>query len=124
MALTGDDQTTLSQLKNAMAAFVDERDWMQFHSPKNLAMAIAAEAAELMEPLMWVDGEASHALVHDPKRRHAISDELADIVLAAVQFANVSGIDIATAVRDKLVKNERKYPVDKAHGNATKYTEL
>lgn len=119
-----DDQTTVSELRGRVMAFARERDWVQFHSPKNLSMALAAEAGELMEHFLWSESAASAAVVADPAKRQKIADELADIVIYALEFANVSGLDVAAAIEAKLVQNAAKYPVEKARGNAKKYTEL
>ena len=120
-----DATTTLADLKGRILAFVRERDWEQFHSPKNLSMALASEAGELMEHFLWVDAEASRALMqNDPVRRKKIEDELADVLVYALEFANSNGIDIAAAIDSKMRANAQKYPVEKARGNARKYTEL
>ncbi|MEX0332246.1 MAG: nucleotide pyrophosphohydrolase [Puniceicoccaceae bacterium] len=116
----GDAETTLQELKEAVLAFVRERDWERFHSPKNLSMALAAEAAELMEHFLWDTPEASH----ERAEREAVADELADILVYAIEFANITGIDIAAAIRAKMAKNAEKYPVEKARGNSRKYTEF
>lgn len=115
-----DSETTLQELKEAMLAFVRERDWEQYHSPKNLSMALAGEAAELMEHFLWETPEASY----DKASREDVADELADVLLYAIEFANITGIDIAAAIEAKMKKNAEKYPVDKAKGNARKYDEL
>lgn len=117
---TGDSETTLLELKEAVLEFVRERDWERFHSPKNLSMALAAEAAELMEHFLWESPEASH----ERAEREAVADELADILVYAIEFANIAGIDISTAIRAKMAKNAEKYPVEKARGNSRKYTEF
>jgi len=119
-----DAATTLAELKQRVLAFVRERDWEQFHSPKNLSMALAAEAAELMEHFLWTGGDASHARAREAARRREIEDELADVVIYALEFANVTGTDLAAAIEAKLAANARKYPVEKARGRADKYTEL
>ena len=116
----GDKDTTLHELKEAVLEFVRERDWERFHSPKNLSMALAAEAAELMEHFLWDSPEASH----DRAAREAVADELADILVYAIEFANITGIDIASAIESKMAKNAEKYPVEKARGNSRKYTEF
>ena len=122
--MLSDAATTLADLKQRVLAFVRERDWEQFHSPKNLSMALAAEAAELMEHFLWTGGEASHVRAREAARRREIEDELADVVIYALEFANVTGTDLAAAIETKLAANARKYPVDKARGRADKYTEL
>ena len=116
----GDSETTLRELKEAVLAFTRERDWERFHSPKNLSMALAAEAAELMEHFLWDTPEASY----DRASKEAVADELADIIVYAIEFANITDIDIATAISTKMAKNAEKYPVAKAKGNARKYTEF
>ncbi|HLP09885.1 MAG TPA: nucleotide pyrophosphohydrolase [Opitutaceae bacterium] len=119
-----DDTTTLGTLKQEVLAFAQERDWEQFHSPKNLSMAIAAEAAELMEPLLWATPEESRAVMARPEKRAALQDELADIVVYCLEFANQTGIDLASAITAKMARNAQKYPVEKARGRSEKYNEL
>ncbi len=119
-----DESTTVAEMRARVLAFVRARDWEQFHSPKNLSMALAAEAAELMEHFLWSDPKASSDTVRDPRKRPAIEEEIADVVIYALEFANISGIDLAAAVEAKLAKNAVKYPVEKARGRSEKYTEL
>ena len=119
-----DENTTLGTLKTEVLAFAHARDWEQVHSPKNLSMAIAAEAAELMEPLLWVTPEESRAVMDRPDKRAALQDELADIVVYCLEFANQTGIDLTTAITAKMARNAEKYPVEKARGRAEKYNEL
>lgn len=121
---TTDTDTTLAELKAAARAFADERDWAQFHSPKNLSMALAAEAGELMEHFLWCEPSASKAVLDNAAKRKQVEDELADIIIYAVRFADRTDIDIAGAVRAKMEQNARKYPVEKARGKSLKYTEL
>lgn len=122
-ALT-DSATTVSELKSRLLAFVRERDWEQFHSPKNLSMALAAETGELMEHFLWATPEQSHAIAQEPAKRQKIADELADVVIYAIEFANITGLDISAAIEAKMAANALKYPVEKARGRADKYTEL
>ncbi|MBA4137273.1 MAG: NTP pyrophosphohydrolase [Opitutus sp.] len=119
-----DATTTLATLRERVMNFAREREWEQFHSPKNLSMALAAEAGELMEHFLWTESAASHAVVQDPARREKIADEIADVVIYALEFANISQLDLAAAIDAKLAKNAAKYPVEKARGNAKKYSEL
>jgi NTP pyrophosphatase (non-canonical NTP hydrolase) len=119
-----DSTATVAQLKARLLAFVRERDWEQFHAPKNLSMALAAEAGELMEHFLWSTPEESKARAQDPVRRAKIAEELADVVIYALEFANVTGIDVAAAIEAKIEANARKYPADKARGRSEKYTEL
>jgi NTP pyrophosphatase (non-canonical NTP hydrolase) len=115
-----DRQTTLHDLKQQMAAFVRERDWEQFHTPKNLAMSIAIEAAELMEHFQWLSTEQSQQL--GEQALGEIGEELADIVIYALSLSNFLGLDLADTVLAKMAKNERKYPADQVRGKAHKYT--
>jgi NTP pyrophosphatase (non-canonical NTP hydrolase) len=119
-----DTTTTTGELKARVLAFAREREWEQFHAPKNLSMALAAEAAELMEHFLWVTPEASHEVTADPARRAKIAEELADIVIYALEFANIAGLDVAATIEAKMAANAKKYPVEKARGRADKYTEL
>ncbi len=121
---TTDATTTLQQLKQRVDDFAREREWLQFHTPKNLSMALAAEAAELMEHFLWKDSHESHKTAADPSKKEDIQDELADVVIYALEFANVTGIDLASAINLKMQKNAAKYPVEKARGRSEKYTEL
>lgn len=91
--------------------FVRERDWNQFHTPKNLSMGMAVEAAELMELFQWHDADGSAALMRQARARRAAGEEVADVMIYCLAFANRTGIDVAEAVRAKLAKNRRKYPV-------------
>jgi NTP pyrophosphatase (non-canonical NTP hydrolase) len=124
MNTLGDADVRLQDLKERVAAFARERDWEQFHSPKNLSMAVAAEAGELLENFLWASPEESRRAAGDPRRRTAIEHELADIVIYALQFANQTGIDVARAIAAKMALNAEKYPVEKARGRSEKYTEL
>lgn len=119
-----DAKTTVAELRGRVLAFVQERDWEQFHSPKNLSMALAAESGELMEHFLWTESKASLEVARDPKKRPKIEDEIADVVIYALEFANMCGIDLAAAIEAKLVKNAVKYPVEKSRGRSDKYTEL
>jgi NTP pyrophosphatase (non-canonical NTP hydrolase) len=115
---------TLADLVAAVAAFRDARDWAQFHTPKNLAAAVAIEAGELQERFLWkTDAEVDRDLA-DPARKAGVAEEIADVVMFAMLLADRLGIDLAEAVAAKLAANERKYPVQLARGNARKYTEL
>jgi NTP pyrophosphatase (non-canonical NTP hydrolase) len=116
MDLMNDQETTIESLRREIAAFIRERDWEQFHDPKNLSMAIATEAAELMEHFRWARNEQSRELVRDPVTRHAIAEELADILAFALSFANAADIDITSTLRAKMAKNALKYPADQYRG--------
>ena len=112
----------LAGLRDQLRAFVAERDWDQFHSPKNLAMALSVEASELAEIFQWLTEEQSRDL--DPKAREAAAAEIADVLLYLIRIADRLGIDPVAAAEKKMVANAQKYPADKARGNAKKYHEL
>jgi NTP pyrophosphatase (non-canonical NTP hydrolase) len=116
------DTTDLQALRDQLRDFCAARDWEQFHSPKNLAMALAGESGELLEIFQWLTEAQSLAL--DPKAHAAARDEVADILLYLIRLADRLDIDPVAEARRKLAENERKYPADKARGNAKKYTEL
>jgi dCTP diphosphatase len=111
-----DATTTVGDLRRAVGDFVNERDWSQFHSPKNLSMAIAIEAAELMEHFQWLSTEQSIAVRESPGDMQQVREELADILCFSLSLANALDIDIASSVRDKLVKNALKYPAERFRG--------
>ena len=113
---------SLAALEAEIDAFVLERDWAQFHTPKNLAMSVAIEAAEIMEHFQWCSGEESRTLPR--QKRDEVASEIADVLIYLVRLGDKLGIDPVTAARAKLVENARKYPVDKARGSARKYNEL
>jgi NTP pyrophosphatase (non-canonical NTP hydrolase) len=102
--------------------FNRQRDWEQFHSPKNLSMCLAAEVGELLEQFQWLTEEQSRELT--PTRRAAVEDEIGDVTLCLLNLADKLGIDVVDAATRKLEKNKLKYPVHKAKGRADKYTEL
>lgn len=106
-----DKTTNVQELKNIVANFVEERQWKQFHTPKNLSMSIAIEAAELMELFQWTDQKVS-----DDVPTERVREELADVVIYCLSMANTTGIDLASAVNDKLVANAKKYPAEKFKG--------
>jgi NTP pyrophosphatase (non-canonical NTP hydrolase) len=124
MTTLSDSQTTVSELKARVLAFVRERDWEQFHAPKNLSMALAAEAGELMEHFLWATAEESRAVAVDPAKRVKIAEELADVMIYALEFANATGLDVAASIEAKMAANAKKYPVEKARGRSNKYNEL
>ena len=112
----------LRQLNHDVNQFIKERDWEQFHSPKNLSMALIVEAAELVEHFQWLQPEESDELTES--KLTEVAEELADILIYTVRLADRLGIDLELASRDKLAKNHRKYPVNKARGSYMKYNEL
>ena len=114
--MTSDAQTTVAALRQAVAAFVDAREWRPFHSPKNLSMSIAIEAAELMERSQWLTTDEALAAVEDPAERAAVAEELADIIIYCLSLSNALDLDISSAVLGKLETNEHRYPADDFRG--------
>ena len=112
---------SLESLRDRLREFARERDWDQYHTPKNLSMALIGEAAELIEHFQWVAGEQSHILAD--KTRPSVEEELADILIYLVRIADKLEIDLYAAVERKILINEKKYPADKVRGSAKKYTE-
>ncbi len=113
-SITTDDKTTVLALRHMVRGFVSERNWSKFHSPKNISMALAIEAAELMEHFQWIDGAESRT--PDPQKTVAIGEELADVLCYAVSIANELDIDIAAAMKRKMELNRQKYPVEEYRG--------
>jgi len=113
---------SIAALTGEIRSFRDARDWMQFHNPKELAVAIAAEAGELLQHFVWQSAEQSHRRVEE--RREEIASEMADVAILLFELADNSGVDLAEAMRAKLAKNEIRYPVEKARGSNKKYNEL
>jgi dCTP diphosphatase len=113
----------VSGLQSAVERFVRERDWDQFHSPKNLVMALTGEAGELTEIFQWLTEEASHAVARDPATARAVRDELADVLIYLVRLAAVLDVDLDEAVATKLRANAQRYPVEQVRGSARKQRE-
>jgi len=114
-------QDCLTTLTQRLRDFSAARDWERFHSPKNLAMALAAEAGELLEHFQWLTEAQSREL--DPSQRELVAAELADVLLYLLRLADRLGIDLKTAAERKIAVNEKRYPVDRVRGSAKKYTE-
>ncbi len=114
----------VAPLSHALEKFATDRDWAQFHSPKNLVMALTGEVGELTEIFQWMTEAQSLAAGTNPDTSQAVKDELADVQLYLVRLASVLGIDLNEAVQNKLQKNAEKYPAEKAKGSSKKYTEL
>ena len=114
MTSFSDAQTSVAQLKDFVQKFVDERDWRQFHTPKNLSMSLAIEAAELMEHFQWLTPQESMAC--DEQKRFEAGEEMADVLCYLLGLANELDIDLASALENKMVKNREKYPVEKFKG--------
>lgn len=115
-------QDTLIELRNALRSFAEARDWQQFHTAKNLVMALSGEVGEVTEHFQWLTPEASMML--DDGTRADVALELADVLLYLIRLADVLDIDLRDAARNKLTLNAQRYPVDKAFGKADKYDRL
>ncbi len=113
----------LADLTDAIKRFCDERDWVQFHTPRNLILALVGEVGELAELFQWLDGEQSARIMNEAVGRQ-VQDELADVFYYVLRLADVLKVDLGDALTRKLEVNAQKYPVDKARGSAAKYTEL
>ena len=113
---------SLVRLRDALREFSAARDWDQFHTPRNLATALAVEAAELLEPFQWLDEAGARDL--PPDTRAAVEQEMADVLLYLVRLADRLGVDLEQAAHAKIALNAVKYPVDKARGSAKKYHDL
>lgn len=114
----------VAPLSSALEQFATDRDWAQFHSPKNLVMALTGEIGELTEIFQWMTEAQSLTAGTDPKTAQAVKEELADVQLYLVRLASVLRVDLNEAVQQKLQKNAEKYPADKAKGLSKKYTEF
>ena len=112
----------VDDLSARLRAFARERDWEQFHAPKNLAMALAVEAAELMEHFQWLTEKQSSEL--SPAAKEQVATELADVFIYTVRLADRLGVDLEPAVEAKILANAAKYPVEKSRGSAKKYSQL
>ena len=109
-----DQNVTIKQLRDTVFQFVEERDWKQFHSPKNLSMAMSIEAAELMEHFQWITTDESRCL--DEQAKAEAGEELADVICYALAIANELDLDLASTLHKKMVKNRQKYPVEDYRG--------
>ncbi|CAL9360166.1 nucleotide pyrophosphohydrolase [Nocardiopsis sp. TNDT3] len=112
----------ISSLQAILSAFAEERDWAQFHTPKNLVMALSGEVGELAAEFQWLTSEQAAQVMEDPERAEAVRQELADVFSYLLRLADVLDVDLEEALRAKVAINETRYPVDKARGNALKYT--
>ncbi|MCK5599096.1 nucleotide pyrophosphohydrolase [bacterium] len=119
-----DKDTTIQDLKQLVEKFRDERDWKQFHNPKDLAEAISIESGELLEHFLWKSQKDSETLLKVVDNKKEIASELADIIIYCLSFSNVTDLDISRAIEKKLKQNSNKYPIEKSKGTAKKYKEL
>jgi dCTP diphosphatase len=116
-----DNETTIEQLRARLRTFNESRDWGQYHCPRNLAMALSAEAGELLALYLWSEDEGPQPRV--AARRAQVPDELADVAICLLNLCEAAGVDLAQAVEAKLAKNEAKYPVERVRGRMEKYDE-
>ncbi|MDI1454255.1 nucleotide pyrophosphohydrolase [Streptomyces sp. ATE26] len=115
---------TLTSLQQALAQFAVEREWEEFHTPKNLAMALAGESGELLEIFQWLTPEQSAQVMQDGERAAEVREEMADVLAYLLRLADVLDVDLEVALTEKIEVNRRKYPVHLARGRADKYTQL
>src|SRR5262245_36049173 len=111
-----DQSTTVAELRKRFRQFVAEREWEQFHSPKNLVMGLSVEVAELMEHFLWMDNDASRKVLDDPAKRIEVADELADVTTYVLALANSLDLDLSDCILAKMVKTGQKYPVERYRG--------
>tara|TARA_Y100000591_G_scaffold294416_1_gene282994 strand:- start:558 stop:905 length:348 start_codon:yes stop_codon:yes gene_type:complete len=112
-----DINTTITELKKIVEDFIDERDWSQFHNPKNLSMALAIEAGELMDIFKWNSTQECDDMMSEKNTKQDATDELADIMIYALAFSNRNNINISSAIEEKMIKNRKKYPTEKFKGH-------
>ena len=119
-----DDKSTVSTLKREVSRFRDDRDWLKFHNPKDLSIALSIESSELQELFLWKDIEQVRKMRENKKQLQRIKEEMADVGIYLLSLADVLGVDLSDAVEEKLVKNSKKYPIAKSKGSNKKYDEL
>jgi dCTP diphosphatase len=114
----------LRELQRALSDFAEQREWQHFHTPKNLAMALAGEAGEVLEIFQWLTPEQSQTVMRQDDQARHVRAELADVFAYLLQLADVLDVDLVAALHDKIAVNDRRYPVNLARGNADKYDRL
>jgi dCTP diphosphatase len=119
-----DKEMTIEELKKIVVKFMEERDWKKYHTPKDLAISVNIETAELLELFQWKTNEEINEMLKNNEKYQMVLEELADIFIYCLYLANSVNADITKIVNDKMKQNEKKYPIEKAKGNAKKYTEL
>jgi NTP pyrophosphatase (non-canonical NTP hydrolase) len=115
---------TIRELQEELAQFAHERDWEQFHTPKNLVMALVGEAGELAEIFQWLTPEQSQAIMATPGQAQAVRQEMADVLAYLLRLADVTGVDLEGALAEKIELNGQRYPIGLSYGRAAKYTNL
>jgi NTP pyrophosphatase (non-canonical NTP hydrolase) len=119
-----DSKATISSLKEAVAKFRDERDWLKFHNPKDLGIALSIESSELEELFLWKEDVSAGSIKKDRRQFSRVKEEIADIFIYLLSLSNVLGLDMSEAVDEKLEQNAKKYPISKSKGSNKKYDEL
>lgn len=119
-----DSDTTVRELQDEVRRFCEERDWDRFHTPKDLAIGIATEAAELLEIFRFKDEAQCRAAIADPERGRDVRDELSDVLYFVLRFAQMNGIDLTASLRAKIASDAERYPADAFRGRNEKYSEL
>ena len=114
----------LEKVKKELKNFSSDRDWDQFHSVKNLAMALSVECSELLEIFQWMSEEDSNQIKNSPEKLQNVRDEIADVFVYLLRISEKLNIDLELAVTEKMIKNAEKYPIEKARGNSKKYDDL
>ena len=114
----------IEQIQKKLQSFVDDRDWDQFHSPKNIVMALSGEVGELVEIFQWLTKEQSEQIKNSDKKKISVAEEVADISIYLLRLCDKLDIDISAAIEDKIEKNEKKYPIERSKGISTKYDEI
>ncbi len=123
--IKNDKNTQIQELKDLLLEFREKRNWKQFHNPKDLAEAISIESGELLELFLWqTKEEVVNKINNNDEFKKEVEDELADIISFCINFANTTNIDISSVVKNKIIKNDKKYPKEKVKGIATKYNKL
>ena len=113
----------IKKIQKQLSDFADERDWNQFHNPKNLSMALSVEASEIVEIFQWLTPEQAEAIMSTDEGEH-VKEEIADVMIYLIRLADKLNVDLEDAVADKIIKNGEKYPVDTSKGSTTKRTTL
>ncbi len=119
-----DQKTTIQELKDQIQKFCDDRDWDQFHSPKDLATGIITEASELLEVFRYKTDQQQHEIMSDSQKRQHIAEELSDVTFQLLRFVQKYNFDLSSSFRKKLKEISLKYPVQKAKGSNRKYNEI
>ena len=115
-------ESSIAELTRIVRAFADSRDWQQFHTARNLLLALVGETGELAAEFQWMGDDEVVSALQDPTKREAVGSEIADVFIYLLRLADVTGIDLAEELKKKIAINEERYPADRAKGSAAKYT--